>query len=148
MLPGMPPRRWQSGDFGDWLRSYLDLQFPTWRSDRQDKQTLLDDVRANVPHIVVPRGDELQDGWVTKRVNQVLNAEGVVYPGGMAGNEVVSQDVLPLDEFRQYIIGKLRAARADVDAAIEDVQAYAEAHRDRIPDPKRFMRDCRKAAGL
>jgi hypothetical protein len=149
-LPHMPRRRWGPRDFPSWLVNFLDARHPDWRHERLDRDEVLADITASVPRGVVPKGDDLQDGWVVRQARSVLKLHGIAYidTDDGATRELGAQLELPLADFRDDVIDDLRRATADVAAVTRRVERYAAAHPARIPDSLAFVANCRHAAGL
>lgn len=112
----------------DAIGAWLDQTYG--RRDNLPRQEVVDGLLDELPGWYFPKDIRaLHRAWLVKRLSDTISRNlGMAYTDGQGGSRWDVQLSLPLDDFLNLQIGKLRQANRDVERCRRDVEEYSIAN--------------------
>jgi hypothetical protein len=110
-----------------WLLLWIDSNYPqkehgnSFSRDEAREASL-----KAMPWEFIPDLKALVHDWWVREFNHMLKRNGFAFPKGNQGDTVVRCWMLPWDEFRELMVGKMRLAMRDRAAIRKQIELWAE----------------------
>lgn len=124
LFPSLPKRPPLAEVVGTWLDQTYG------RRDNLPRQEVVDGLLDELPGWCFPKDIRaLHRAWLVKRLSDTVSrALGMAYTDGQGGSRWDIQLALPLEDFLNLQVGKLRGVNRDIERCRRDIEDYAEAN--------------------
>lgn len=131
-----------------WLINWIGANYPEGKFGAVfNRKEALEASLKKLEWDFIPDSKTLVHDWWVREFNHILKRNGYGFPGGNQGTTVVRAWMLPWDEFRAYMVGKLRLAVRDRNAIRRQIQEWADCNETEV-DIEETMLDLLCAAGI